>query len=81
MIMADDLGSVSEDDITDPDGSCLSFSMSDEGVFTAAHGKEEGTKDKPALCLLSGEDGHLKSVVNNYCGRDFSCSVVGSSWV
>ena len=79
--MADDLSSVSEDDITEPDGSCLSFSISDEGVFTAAHGKEEGATDKPGPCLLSGEDGHLESVVKDYWGRAFSCLVAGSSRV
>ena len=64
--MADDLGSVSEDNVTDPDGSCLLFSISNKGVFTAAHGKEEGAIDDPGLCLLSGEDDHLKYVVKDY---------------
>ena len=81
MIMADGLGSVSEDDVTDPDGSCLLFSISYKGVFTAAHGEEEGTTDEPGLCLLSEEDGHLESVVKDYWGRAFSCLVAESSWV
>ena len=52
--MADDVGSISEDNITDPDGACLSFSIPNEGVFTAAHGEEEGTTYKPGPCLLMG---------------------------
>ena len=71
----------SEDDVTDPDRSCLSFSIPDEGVFTAAHGEEEGATDKPGSCLLSREDGHLESVVEDYWRRAFSCLVAGSSLV
>ena len=71
MIMTDGLGSVSEDDITDPDGSCLLFSIPHKGIFTAAHGKEEGNTDEPSSCLLLGEDGHLESVVKDYWGEGF----------
>ena len=65
MIMADDLSSVPEDYVTDPNGSCLAVPIDNKGVFTATHGKKEGATDKPSSGLLLGEDGHLKSVMED----------------
>ena len=64
--MADDLGSVSEHYVTDPYSSCLFSSISDKGVFTAAHGEEEGTAYESSPGLLSRGDGHLESVLEDY---------------
>ena len=65
--MADELFSIPEHYVTDPDGPGLLFLIFDDGVFAAAHSKEEGTAaDEPSLGLLLWEGGHLESVLEDY---------------
>ena len=51
--MGYDCASISKDYVADSDSASLSFSCAYEGVFTAAHGKEEGSAHEMGSCKFS----------------------------